>query len=265
MMPEIWAAIATALLGLAAIAGAMAIFAGRRLWGSVAIGARVAALATLVVAMIARVAASGQWTVSDPQQAMLSLVVAVVTVHLALAWRLSAASVGPIVDIVAVILSLVGVLLIPAGAPSLICAREASLSQAHWVLFLLGGGSVLVAACAGLTLALGWALLWRRPELELPEPIPLYGLLTHAAIVALVALGSGLLLGAWWGWQTTGVMMGADAREVWMAVAWLTAAMSLLSWQLDGRRSQWAAGLALVAAVAVLVGLLFPAGVSSGI
>ena len=47
-----------------------------------------------------------------------------------------------------------------------------------------------------------------------------------------------------------------------MAVAWLTAAMSLLAWQLDGRRGRWAAGLALVAAAAVLVGLFFPVGLS---
>jgi hypothetical protein len=38
--------------------------------------------------------------------------------------------------------------------------------------------------------------------------------------------------------------------------------MSLLAWQLDGRKGRWAAGLALVAAVAVLVGLLFPVDLS---
>ncbi len=44
-----------------------------------------------------------------------------------------------------------------------------------------------------------------------------------------------------------------------MAVAWLITAASLLAWKLDGRRGRWAAGLALAAAVAVLVGVLFPA------
>ncbi len=264
MMPEIWVAIAAALLGVGAIAGSTAIFAGRRPWGAVAIGARVAALAALIVTLIAAVMASGQWTAFDRQQAMLSLVVALEAIHLVLVWRLGAVGVGPVVDIVALILSVVGVFLIQAGAPSPICTQQASLFQAHWVIVLLGGGSLLVAACAGLALALRWLLVWRGLELDLPEPVSLYGLLKHAATLALVALGSGLLTGVWWAWRTTGVMLGANAREVWMAVAWLITAMTLLAWQLGGRRSQWAAGLALVAAAAMLVGLLFPVGVSFG-
>jgi hypothetical protein len=43
-----------------------------------------------------------------------------------------------------------------------------------------------------------------------------------------------------------------------MAVAWLITAMSVLAWQLDTRRSRWAAALVLVAAIAVLIGLLLP-------
>jgi len=263
-MPEIWVVIAAALLGIAVVAGGLAILAGRRPWGVVAIGARVAALAALIVALIAAVMASGQWTASDHQQAMLSLVVAMEAIHLVLVWRLGAVGVGPVVDIVALILSLAGVFLIQAGAPSLICTQQASLLQAHWVLFFLGGGSLLVAACSGLALALSWLLVWRGLELDLPEPVYLYGLLKHAATLALVALGSGLLTGVWWAWRTTGVMLGADAREVWMAVAWLITAMSLLAWQLGGRRSQWAAGLVLAAAAAMLVGLLFPVSASFG-
>jgi hypothetical protein len=47
-----------------------------------------------------------------------------------------------------------------------------------------------------------------------------------------------------------------------MAIAWLITAMSLLAWQLGGRRGRmmsggrWAAGLAMVAAATVLFGLL---------
>ena len=264
MMPEIWVSIAAALLGVAVIAGGMVLLAGRKSWGIVAIGARVAALAALIVALIAAVMASGQWTASDRQQAMLSLVVAMEAIHLVFVWRLGVVSAGPIVDVIALTLGLVGVFLIPASAPSLICAQQASLSQVHWVLFLLGGGSVLVAACAGLTLALRGLLVWRGLELQLPESLPLHGLLRHAAALALAALGSGLLTGVWWAWRTTGVMLGANAREMWMAVVWLITAMSLLAWQLDDRRSQWAAGLALVAAVAKVVGLLFPVGVGFG-
>ena len=262
MMPEIWVAVAAAFLGMAAVAGGLSMLAVRGLWDAVAIGARVAALAALVVALIAAAMAQGQWTAADPRQAMLSLVAAMVAVHLLLAWRL-AASAGPMIDIVALVLSLVSVFAIRAGAPSSICVQQAFLLQAHWVLCSLGGGSVLVAGCAALMLAFRKGLAWRGKDLQLPGWIPLYGLLTQATMLALVALGGGLIIGVWWVWGTSGTMVGGNAREVWMAVAWLTAAMSVLAWQLEGHRSRWVAGLALVAAAAVLVGLLFPADLSS--
>ena len=262
MTPEIWAAIGAVFLGLAAVAGGLAMSALRGAWDAVAIGLRVAALAALIVALIAAVIVQGQWTAADPQQATLSLVVAMLAVHLVLAWRLGAVSAGPMVDIVAFALSLVSVVAIQAGAPWLACVQRSPLFQAHWVLFSLGGGSVLVAGSAGLMLTLRKGLEWRGRDPRLPGWIPLYALLTQASILALVALGVGLLVGVSWAWQTSGLLAGSNPREVWMAVAWLATAMSLLAWQLDGRRGRWAAGLALVAAAAVLVGLLFPVDLS---
>jgi ABC-type transport system involved in cytochrome c biogenesis permease subunit len=76
--------------------------------------------------------------------------------------------------------------------------------------------------------------------------------------LALAALGSGLVIGVLWAWRTSGTLGSDSAREVWMAVAWLITAMSLLAWQLDTRRSRWAAALVLVAATAVLIGLSLP-------
>nr|NIV39363.1 hypothetical protein [Anaerolineae bacterium] len=116
------------------------------------------------------------------------------------------------------------------------------------------------AACAaGLVLALRKLLVWRGRHPRLPRQNCLYGLLAHATILTLVALGSGLIIGAWWEWRTPGLLGNGNPRQVWMAVAWLITAASLLAWKLDGRRGRWAAGLALAAAVAVLVGVLFPA------
>jgi hypothetical protein len=134
----------------------------------------------------------------------------------------------------------------------------AELYQAQWILLSVGGGSVLVAACAGLMLLLRKGLLSRDWGLALPGWSLLYGLLAQAVILALAALGSGLVIGVWWAWRILGTLGSDSAREVWMAVAWLITAMSVLAWQLDTRRSRWAAALVLVAAIAVLIGLLLP-------
>jgi hypothetical protein len=107
-------------------------------------------------------------------------------------------------------------------------------------------------------LVLRKGLEWRGKYPSLPGQIPLYGLLTQASILAVVALGSGLIISAWWAGRTSGLLAGGTRREMWIAVAWLSAAMSLVAWQLDGRRGRWAIGLALVAAAAVLVALLLP-------
>jgi hypothetical protein len=258
MTPEIWATIAAALLGIATVAGGLAMSAVRGPWDAVAIGARGAALTALIVALVASAIVQGQWVAADPQQAMLSLIVAMLAVHVVLAWRLGAGGAGPVVDVVALTLSLLSVLAIQAGTPGLSCVQQFPLFQAHWVLFSLGGGSVLVAGCAGLMLVFRKGLEWRGKYPSLPRQIPLYGLLTQASILAVVALGSGLIISAWWAWRTSGLLVGGTRREGWIAVAWLSAAMSLITWQLDGRRGRWAIGLALVAAAAVLVALLLP-------
>jgi hypothetical protein len=262
MTPEIWIATAAVLLALAVVAGGLAIFAVRGPWNAVAMGARVAALAFLIAALVTSAMAQGKWMAVDPRQAMLGLIAAMLAVHLVLAWRLGTGSAGPAVDIVALTLSLVIVAAVGGGAPGLACVRHSPLLQAHWVLFSLGGGSVLVACAAGLMLALRKLLVWRGWHLGLPPQVLLYGLLAQATILALVVLGSALVISAWWAWQTPGLLGNGNPRQVWMAVAWLIAATSLLAWQLDGRRGRWAAGLALAAAAAVLVGVLFPVDLS---
>lgn len=258
MTPEIWGLIGVALLGTAAVAGCLAMFVVRGPWDAVAIGARVAALATLAVALVAAIIAQGQWAAADLQQAMLSLIMAMLAVHLVLAWRLGAGGAGPVVDIVALALSLVSVFAVSPGAPWPVCVQRSPLSQIPWVLFSLGGGSLLVAGSAGLMLALRKGLVWRGREQGLPGRIHLVGMLTQATILALVLLGCGLVVSVWWAWQASGLATSGNPRLVWTAAAWLTATMSLLTWQLDGHRARWAAGLALVAASVMLVGLFFP-------
>jgi hypothetical protein len=262
MMLEVLAIVAAALLGLATVAGGLAVFAVQGRWKDIAVGARVLALVAVIAALVAAAAVHGRWTAADPRQALLSLVVAMLAVHLALAWRLGAGSAGPMVDIVALALSLVCAFAIQPASPETICPQLPAMVQGQWVLLSLGGGSMLVTGCAGLMLALRKGLLWRGLDAQLPDRLPLVGMLTQAACLAVVALGGGLFLGVWWSWRTSGRLADDDVRQVWMAVAWLLSAMSVLSWQADSRTSRWAAVLALVAAAAVLVGTLAPAGLS---
>ena len=258
MTPEIWAVIAAVLLGLAAVSGGleMAVLRGR--WEAVVLASRVAALVALVVALVAAAIVHGHWSAADPRQAMLGLVAAMLSIHLVLAWRLGGGTAGPVVDLVAIVFSLVGAFVVGAGSRGFICVELPALYQAQWIFLSVGGGSVLVAACAGLMLLLRKGLLSRDWGLALLGWRPLHGLLAHAAVLALAALGSGLVIGVLWAWRTSGTLGSDSAREVWMAVAWLITAMSLLAWQLDTRRSRWAAALVLVAATAVLIGLSLP-------
>jgi hypothetical protein len=223
----------------------------------VAIGVRVVALAFLIIALIALAILQGQWMAMEPMQAMLNLVVAMLVVHLLLARRLGAGSAGPVVDIVALGLSLLIVIAFEGSAQALVCIPQSPFLQVYWVLFSLGGGSVLVACSAGLMIAVRKLLVWRGMTPKLRRRGLVYDLLAHATLLGLVALGSGLIISAWWAWRTSGLLADGTPRQVWMAIAWLTTASSLLAWQLDRRRVRWAAGLALVASAAVLSGMLF--------
>ncbi len=263
MAPEIWGVVAAFLFGAAAVAGALGLFGPRGPWEPVTTGARLAGLVAVAVALISTVAAQGEWSPFEPWQAVLSLILAMSGVHLLLAWRLGLGSAGPVVDLVALVLLLVAY----PSTPWALVARESATSlltctqltfplKVQWALFFLGGGSLLGAGSAGLMLALCQVLRGRAPGLKLPPRTGLYDLLIQSTFLALVAVGGGLTVGAWWAWQTVGALTTGDPRETWMALVWLLAAMSLSAWQLERHRGRWAAGLAGVAAATLLFGLL---------
>ena len=257
-MPEIWVIIAAVFLALAAVAGSLAKSRVRGPWHVVAMGARVGALVFLIVALVALVILQGRWMAMEPTQAVLSLVMAMLAVHLLLAWRVGLDSAGPVLDIAALALSLLTVITFGGSAPGLACVRQSPLLQVCWVLFALGGGSVLVACSAGLMIAAGKVLVRRGMAPGLRRQVLLRDLLAQAASLGLLALGSGLIFSAWWAWRASGRLADGSPRQVWMAIAWLITATSLLAWQLDSRRVRWAVGLALAASAAVLAGMFFP-------
>lgn len=255
-MPEIGVAVAVFFLAVAAIAAGltMARVSGR--WGLVAIGARAVATMGLAVALIYAVVAQGRWTPQDPVQMLLGLLLAMLAIHLVLAWHLRIRDAGPAVDIVALVLLVWGALAIQPEAPVLTCFQRALAHQIQWGLFLLGGGSVLVAGNAALVAALRRIARNRGWNVQLIERADLYNLLTQATFLALVALGGGLTVSVWWAWRTVGLLATGDQHLAWLAVTWLIAGMSLLAWHLETHRERWAAGLATLAATIVLIGLL---------
>jgi hypothetical protein len=256
MTPEIWVALAAFLLAVAAIAGGLVTFKVRGRWGLVVIGARAAAAMVLAVALIYAVITQGEWTPLDAGQMVLGLLLAMLAIHLALAWRLRIGDTGPAVDVVALVLLLGGALTIQPEPIVLSCFQRALPYQVQWGLLLLGGGSVLVAGNAGLMAALHRISRSRGWNVQLPDRAELYGLLTQAIFLALVALGGGLTVSVWWSWRTVGVLTAGDPRVIWLVVVWLIAGMSLLAWKLEAHRERWVAGLATLAAVIVLLGLL---------
>jgi hypothetical protein len=252
MAPEIWGALAALLLAMASVARGLDLFQVRGRWELLAFCARAGAAMLLTVAIIQAAVTLSQWSPFDLWQVALGLALATVVVYLVLAWRSRVDAAGPIVDLLALALILTGILAMRPGGPFLTCAQQAWPFPVQWVLFLTGAGGVMVAASAGLTLILAgrsWHLHW-------PDRADSYLLLRQATLLALVFLGSGLTIGMWWAWQVGGTATSSDPREIWIAITWLIAAMGLLAQYLPRRWGWWAAGLAMVAAVAAIAGLL---------
>jgi hypothetical protein len=242
------------LLAVAISAGIGATSGPHRRWRLIAGGARLGALATLVVAVALSMVAQGGWSPFDLHQLGVS------AAGLSLAWSLVLSRAwesmvpDPVLDAIVLSIVLTAMVSIQPGGPPLECAQRGILFAGQWVFFVLGASSAVVAA----SLALSWALR-RFAPLEAVLWVSSGGPdrpLSEAVWVTLLLLGAGLLLSVLWAWRTYGSLSTGDPRQAWMAGAWLVAAMSAVAGQLERRSRAWALLLAGVAGVAVLSGLL---------
>jgi hypothetical protein len=254
MTPEVWELASVLLLAVSIAGGVRAVSGPHRRWPLIVTGARLGALAALIVAVVLATVAQGGWSPFDLHP------LAITVAGLALAWGLvlsrawESMAPDPVLDATVLIVVLITALAIRLGGPPLLCAQRGILFAGQWVLFVMGAGSAVVAA----DLALTWAIQRFSPLkavswISSGDPgRPL----SEAMWVTLLSLGGGLLLSILWAWQTYGSLSTGDPRQAWMAGAWLVAAMSLVAWQLERRNSAWVLLLAGVAGVAALVGLL---------
>lgn len=247
MATEMWAVAAAAVL-LAAAAGFSAAALARkgRPWLLLSAAARGGSIVALAVALYLESAGRGGWSPQDLWQVTVSLSLATVAAHLALSWALGAGAGVPIADAVAAVLAVLAWLAIRPGGEDLDCLHRTLAYRVEWVLFLAGSGGALIAGSAGLAAVLPWH--WSR--------VGARRLLAGGSFLAVLAVGAGVVAGLWWTWQATGTLQPADIRESWMAVVWLLAAMSATAWQLEKGAHRWAAGLALVAGSAAILGML---------
>jgi hypothetical protein len=256
MTPELWGPLAAFCVTVAILASGLALFRPGGRWTFVVVGARVGAVAVLVAAVLTAVGVGPSWSPFDLRQLAQALALATLVVYLGLVWRLGVDAAAPVVDLAVLALLLVGLFAGQSSRSLLPCILSAAPFRAQWTLFLLGAGGAAVAGSAGIMLAFRSGLSRRDVSLRWPRWIDLHACLRHATLLTLVALGSGLAVGAWWAWRMSGSLTSGDAREAWMAVAWLIAAMSLLA-RRTGRRWQiWTAGLAVGAAAVAVLGLL---------
>ena len=254
MTPEVWELVGALLLAVAIAAGIGAASAPHRRWQLIATGARLGALAALIIAVVLSMVVQDGWSPFDLHQLAISVAA------LSLAWGLLLSRVwesmapDPVLDAAVLMLVLIATLAIRPGGPPLECAQRSVLFVGQWVLFVLGAGSAVVAA----SLALSWAIR-RLVPLEAVHWVSSGNPdrpLSEAVWVTIVLLGAGLFLSILWAWRTYGSLSTGDPRQAWLAAAWLVAAMSVVAWQLERRNRAWASLLAGIAGVAVLAGLL---------
>jgi ABC-type transport system involved in cytochrome c biogenesis permease subunit len=243
------------LLLLAAVARGLALGRNQTRWGLPSVVCRMVAVAILAAGLVVSIWTRAGWSPNDPVQVSLALSLSVLVLHLLLLWRLGVDGASPVVDLLALFFLLLGWWMVQTEVPDLTCQQDVPVTYVQWSLYLFGMGGVMVAASASLLLfSRGLASRLGRAG-RFPPESAMHIFLRHATAVGLVILGTGIVVGLWWAWRTTGSLYSGDLREIWMASTWLAAGTSFFAWQLRTGPAPRAAALSLIAAIGGYVGL----------
>ena len=220
--------------------------------------ARAAAACFLAAALVAGATATGSLVTPDRHQLALALALAILVVQAYLNWRAGACFAGPASDLSGLVLVLLGAGIVPLGPPQG-CAPQPLSVYIQSALYLLGAGGAIVAACAALMFVVRASA--GRPDEGIHDQsrIATHTYLQRGSGLSLLMLGAGLVYDAWLTSREVGRFVRGDARQLWMIVAWLLVAASLLAWRQERqsrrRAESWAVSLALLAASAAVLGL----------
>jgi hypothetical protein len=247
---------ASALLLVAVVARGLALKAQRRLWTEAATVARVGAALILAAALAWGIYKAGGWWANDLWLLGLGLVLAMLLVDLGLTRACDASCASPVLEGLGAVSLLVIAFGSPMGKSPILCTWGWIFYYARWTLYLIGVGSLIAAGSATIVawiqgLQVGRGVTWHGP---VADDSTAY--VRGATLLALLAMGSGLTLDAWWSWRALGRLTGDDVREVWMAIAWLVFGSSVLAWELTPRARRWATGLVVLAGVVAVAGLM---------
>jgi hypothetical protein len=247
--------IAGLLLMLAAVFRILTLFHVWPRTKGLILAARLGAAIALAVVVVSAATANAGWFFLDLRSVALGLALMTLLEHLVFLWLAGIDGSGPVSDLAVAALTLLGVLVIPSEELPLVCVQCLVFHHVKWLLFLLGAGGIMLSGSSGLVLGLGAVLAGRGLEWQIPSHDRLCDFLRQATLLALVTLGTGLLVVVLWSWQVLGSFTSGDPRDAGFTVTWLLAALSWSAWWLERRADRWAAVLALIAAFVVVSGL----------
>lgn len=193
-------------------------------------------------------AVPGPWSAFHFPLWMQGLVLAIWAIDGMYSWRFRPVVIVSVVDLISLTL-IVGAFGTPPGRVSSSCLQSLPLWVGQWLLFIIGSGAAIVAGGNVLTSTIDAALAGRLGQLPRSSRTALSVMAREANQLTLVALGGGLILGLGWTWYQ------GDPRPLWMASAWLIAAMAFTAVSLPRGGERWFTWLTVLAAAVALSGL----------
>jgi hypothetical protein len=223
----------------------------------VAVFFRVGVILVLAVALVLLVMTSGGWSPVNWDHGVVSLSLTTLVIYQVMAWGFRLEGAAPFVDLLALALVVSSHFVYSPGEETVpTCIQRTAPFYILWGLFSVGGAAAAIMGSGGLLFGLQTALGVRTQRGQWPSQNDLTFFLSQATMVALLALGIGLVLTVYWSWQTAGRLGNDGPLLIWMAITWLFAAMTSIARKLPRHWVGSQAILGVATAGTALYGLL---------